>query len=39
MFEPKDNPNYRKLSEDATQMIASWTRNEWYETSGMERIE
>jgi len=39
MFEPKHNPNYERLTQDATQMIASWTKNQWYETSGVERIE
>ncbi len=33
MFEPKSNPNYDKLTHDAAQMISSWARNEWYETS------
>ncbi|KAI1373402.1 hypothetical protein F4677DRAFT_462337 [Hypoxylon crocopeplum] len=33
MFEPKENPGYRKLSEDAKNLIVGWTRNEWYESS------
>ncbi|KAI2613311.1 hypothetical protein GGR54DRAFT_332181 [Hypoxylon sp. NC1633] len=33
MFEPKENPGYGKLSEDAKNLIVSWSRNEWYETS------
>ncbi|KAK1827785.1 hypothetical protein QBC39DRAFT_290595 [Podospora conica] len=33
MFEPKENPGYEKLANDATEMIASWFRTDWYETS------
>ncbi|OTA89562.1 hypothetical protein M434DRAFT_398514 [Hypoxylon sp. CO27-5] len=33
MFEPKENPGYRKLSEDAKNLIVKWSRNEWYERS------
>ncbi|KAI1144362.1 hypothetical protein F5Y05DRAFT_25142 [Hypoxylon sp. FL0543] len=33
MFEPKENPGYRKLSEDAKNLIVKWSRNEWYEAS------
>lgn len=33
MFEPKDNPGYDKLTENAAQLIAKWTRNDWYESS------
>lgn len=33
MFEPKENPGYDKLTNDAAQMIAGWTTNDWYETS------
>ncbi|KAI0603563.1 hypothetical protein F4775DRAFT_534268 [Biscogniauxia sp. FL1348] len=36
MFEPKDNPGYSKLSEDAKNLVVSWTKNEWYEASGRE---
>ncbi|KAI8962421.1 hypothetical protein F5Y11DRAFT_357020 [Daldinia sp. FL1419] len=39
MFEPKDNPGYRKLSEDAKNLIVRWSRNEWYESSGRRAIE
>ncbi|KAI1458283.1 hypothetical protein F4805DRAFT_144504 [Annulohypoxylon moriforme] len=39
MFEPKENPGYRKLSEDAKHLIVRWTRNEWYETSTRKSIE
>ncbi|KAI1469456.1 uncharacterized protein F4812DRAFT_423147 [Daldinia caldariorum] len=39
MFEPKDNPGYRKLSEDAKNLIVRWSRNEWYESSGRRRIQ
>ncbi|KAJ9154923.1 Very-long-chain (3R)-3-hydroxyacyl-CoA dehydratase [Pleurostoma richardsiae] len=38
MFEPKENPGYEKLAQDATQMITSWTRNDWYESSGQEQL-
>ncbi len=33
MFQPRNNPNYEILSNDAKQMITAWTKNEWYETS------
>ena len=33
MFERKDNPNYDKLAGDARDLIAEWTRNDWYEAS------
>ena len=33
MFEPKENPGYDKLSNDAAQLIAKWTTNDWYESS------
>lgn len=37
MFEPEQNPGYAKLSEDARNLIASWTKkSEWYDTSNIE---
>ncbi|KAH7038125.1 uncharacterized protein B0I36DRAFT_359724 [Microdochium trichocladiopsis] len=36
MFEPHANPGYIKLSDDARNLIAKWTRTEWYETSMLE---
>jgi hypothetical protein len=33
MFDPKHNPNYQKLSNDAKEMIVTWTKNDWYESS------
>lgn len=33
MFEPKENPGYDKLADDAAHTIAEWTRNDWYESS------
>ncbi|KAI5928444.1 hypothetical protein F4810DRAFT_4735 [Camillea tinctor] len=33
MFEPKDNPGYSKLSEDAKNFVVSWAKNEWYEST------
>ncbi|ROW14444.1 hypothetical protein VPNG_03868 [Cytospora leucostoma] len=33
MFEPAKNPGYEKLSSDAAELIAKWTRNDWYESS------
>jgi hypothetical protein len=33
MFEPKENPGYQKLANDARDMVASWLRNDWYESS------
>lgn len=38
MFEPKDNPGYDKLTDDAAQLIAKWTMNDWYESSTDEDI-
>ncbi|KAI1101991.1 hypothetical protein F4804DRAFT_281394 [Jackrogersella minutella] len=39
MFDPKENPGYRTLSDDAKNLIVRWTRNEWYETSTRKAIE
>ncbi|RYP73221.1 hypothetical protein DL770_007809 [Monosporascus sp. CRB-9-2] len=36
MFEPKENPGYIQLSEDAKNLIVEWSRNEWYESSSEE---
>ena len=36
MFEAKHNPGFTKLSDDAKNLIVSWTKNEWYETSSLE---
>lgn len=33
MFEPKENPGYDKLTDDAAQLIAKWTKNDWYDSS------
>jgi pimeloyl-ACP methyl ester carboxylesterase len=33
MFEPKQNPGYTKLSEDAKNLIVSWAQGEWYKTT------
>lgn len=33
MFEPKENPGFDKLSNTAAELIAKWTRNDWYESS------
>ncbi|KAK3368136.1 hypothetical protein B0H63DRAFT_70067 [Podospora didyma] len=33
MFEPKDNPAYDKLANNAKDMISGWLRNDWYESS------
>lgn len=33
MFDPKENPGYKKLSKDATDLIAGWLHNDWYESS------
>lgn len=33
MFEPKENPGYDKLSNTAADLIAKWSRNDWYESS------
>lgn len=34
MFEPRENPGYDKLSNGAAGIIAEWTKNDWYESSG-----
>ncbi|CAJ2505899.1 Uu.00g000290.m01.CDS01 [Anthostomella pinea] len=39
MFEPKENPGYYQLSEDAKNLIVEWSKNEWYETSSSGDIE
>ncbi|KAL1838144.1 hypothetical protein VTJ49DRAFT_2995 [Mycothermus thermophilus] len=36
MFEPKDNPGFEKLANEARDMIASWLRNDWYEGSSID---
>ncbi|KAI0128584.1 hypothetical protein BJ170DRAFT_335352 [Xylariales sp. AK1849] len=36
MFESAENTGYSKLSEDAKDLIVSWAKNDWYETSNME---
>ena len=36
MFEPKENPGYAQLSEDAKNLIVSWSHNDWYESSSRE---
>jgi hypothetical protein len=36
MFEPKNNPNYEKLGNEARDMIATWLHNEWYEGSSID---
>lgn len=33
MFEPNNNPGYNVLLKDATELVVTWTRNEWYESS------
>lgn len=33
MFEPKENPGYEKLGNDAAELIAGWMRSDWYESS------
>ncbi|KAK3990227.1 hypothetical protein QBC44DRAFT_325919 [Cladorrhinum sp. PSN332] len=36
MFEPKENPGYEKLANDARDMITSWLQNDWYASSSSE---
>ncbi|KAK7924048.1 hypothetical protein PG985_006102 [Apiospora marii] len=36
MFEPKVNPGYTQLSDDAKNIIVKWAKNDWYETSSRE---
>ncbi|KAK4236822.1 hypothetical protein C8A03DRAFT_35250 [Achaetomium macrosporum] len=38
MFEPSENPDYQKLANEARDMIASWLRNDWYESSSADEI-
>lgn len=33
MFEPKENPGYDKLSQNAAELIAKWSANDWYDSS------
>lgn len=33
MFEDKENSGFKELSELATDLIADWCHNEWYEGS------
>lgn len=33
MFTPRENPEYNKLAQDATEVIRGWLQNGWYETS------
>lgn len=33
MFEPKENPGYEKLAQDAAGTIEKWFQNEWYQAS------
>lgn len=33
MFEPKENPGYEKLSQDAKELIVGWVQGDWYEAS------
>ncbi|KAL0932028.1 uncharacterized protein CTRU02_212981 [Colletotrichum truncatum] len=37
MFDPKQNPGYESLKQDAAALIAQWTKNDWYETSAEDR--
>ncbi|KFA50447.1 hypothetical protein S40293_08960 [Stachybotrys chartarum IBT 40293] len=37
MFEPKNNPNYEELLEDATEVIAGWLHNDWYASSSEDK--
>ncbi|KAI8626792.1 hypothetical protein F5Y19DRAFT_189496 [Xylariaceae sp. FL1651] len=39
MFESKENPGYAQLSEEAKDLVVSWSKNEWYETSSRGDIE
>lgn len=34
MFEPKENPAYEKMANDARDMIAGWLQNDWYADTG-----
>lgn len=37
MFDPKENPGYEKMSQEATGLIAGWLHNDWYESSAEEK--
>ncbi|KAI1330450.1 hypothetical protein F5Y16DRAFT_363219 [Xylariaceae sp. FL0255] len=39
MFEVKENPGYEKLAEEAKDLIVSWSKNDWYETSSRGDLE
>lgn len=32
MFEPKENPGYEKLTQDAAGLMEKWFQNDWYQT-------
>jgi len=38
MFEPKENPGYEKLANEARDMVAGWFRNDWYESSSTDAV-
>ncbi|KAK4044727.1 hypothetical protein C8A01DRAFT_42630 [Parachaetomium inaequale] len=38
MFEPKENPGYEKLANEARDMVAGWFRNDWYESSSADAV-
>ncbi|KAK4106379.1 hypothetical protein N658DRAFT_490995 [Parathielavia hyrcaniae] len=38
MFEPQDNPGYQKLAIEARDMVVSWLRNDWYESSSADAV-
>lgn len=38
MFEPKENPGYEKLANNARDMVVGWMNNDWYEASSADAI-
>ncbi|KAK4146165.1 uncharacterized protein C8A04DRAFT_10067 [Dichotomopilus funicola] len=38
MFQPKDNPGFERLANEARDMVAGWLRNDWYESSAGEAV-
>ncbi|KAF9872642.1 hypothetical protein CkaCkLH20_09821 [Colletotrichum karsti] len=38
MFDAKQNPGFEKLKQDATTLVAQWTKNDWYEASTEDKL-
>lgn len=38
MFDPKENPGYERLAQDAKGIITEWLKNDWYESSAEDML-